>query len=149
VESPPVLHLYFMKFLNTWQMTILTIVSCAVSASGWYLMVRSSHDSHLERVLRGCVTCEAAENLAKSDFERGSYVLVQFGLPEMTSEITGEVLQKDHGIVQRYPGCAPIAEVECFTQKMYSLLQEKFGAEFYRKARAKASAIRAQQKRDG
>ena len=130
-----------MRFINIGKVAITTncIIIFSILAVFDLTLTDSDH-THLLYVISQSKTCEKAAALAKSDFQKGSYLLIRFGLPE-TSEITGEVLQHDYGIVQRYPGCVPVAEVECYTQRMYSLLQGRFGAEFYSKARAKASAI--------
>ena len=69
--------------------------------------------------------------LAKSDFNKGAYFLIRWGLPETGSIVVGEVLRTDYGVEQLYGGCAGRDEVDCYTDTMYSLLQQKYGEGFY------------------
>ena len=86
-------------------------------------------------------TCEHGSKIAKLYFDKGNYLLIFFGLPDGGVEIVGEVLESDYGIVQRYGGCAGPDEIYCYTKTMYSLLQQKYGTEFYLNARKKAAKI--------
>lgn len=94
-------------------------------------------------VMSQCKTCEMGSKLAKADFGKGSYLLIRWGLPETISLVTGEVLKSDYGIQQLYGGCSARDEVDCYTNTMYSLLQEKYGSDFYVKARENARRLYA------
>lgn len=85
--------------------------------------------------------------LAKSEFDKGAYFLVRWGLPETRSIVVGEVLQTDYGIEQIYGGCARHDEVDCYTDTMYLLFQQRYGNEFYLQVRNKADRLYAERKK--
>lgn len=87
--------------------------------------------------------------MARSDFQKGSYLLIRWGLPETRSIITGEVLQSDFGIRQVYGGCARRDEVDCYTNTMYSLLEAKHGSSFYLRATEKARQLYVERSKAG
>jgi hypothetical protein len=128
---------------------IATFIFCVLTFSILMLFNLTLTDASRTRfyyVVSQCKTCEKGSILAKSDFDNGSYLLIRWGLPETVSEI-GEILKSDFGIQQMYGGCAGRDEVDCYTNTMYSLLQAKYGSEFYSQAKRKAQRLYAERQR--
>ena len=91
-------------------------------------------------------TCVAASALAKEYFQNGSYVLIEFGLPDNMT--LSEVLESDYHVELMYGSCgAGSDEMDCYNETMYKLLQEKYGNEFYLDARSKARRIISERKK--
>ena len=131
-----------MKFAHLGPLAIFTVFLVTFSILMLFnLTVTDAGRTRFYYVISQCKTCEMASELAKADFSRGSYLLIRWGLPETISLVTGEVLKSDYGIQQLYGGCAARKEVDCYTSTMYSLLQEKYGAEFYARARENARRL--------
>ena len=55
--------------------------------------------------------------------------------------IIGDVLRSDYGIDQIYGGCIVREKVDCYAKTMYSLLQQKYGPQFYLRVREKAEQV--------
>jgi hypothetical protein len=86
-----------------------------------------------------CETCEIAESLAQADFEKRSYRLVSWGFGSKTKEMLGLILKEDYNITMLWGGCDGSYEVDCYHNKMATLLLQKYGSDFYDKARAKTT----------
>jgi hypothetical protein len=136
-----------MKFAHLASLAIFVLCSMTFSMLILFnLRITDAGQTRLLYVISQCKTCETGSKLAESDFDDGSYLLIRWGLPETISEITGEVLESDFRIRQMYGGCVGREEVGCYTNRMYSLLQEKFGTEFYVLARDKAYQLYTERK---
>jgi hypothetical protein len=137
-----------MKFLHLGPTAILTfsIITFGILMLFEFTLT-DSKGTRFYYVISQCKTCEAASALAKRDFEKGSYFLIRWGLPETISVVTGEVLESYYKVEQMYGGCVGRDEVDCYTDTMYSLLQQKYGLEFYFQARKKASRICSERKK--
>lgn len=131
-----------MKFHHLGVIAIFTI--CLLTFS--ILLLFYSTSTNLRRmrlfyVIAQCKTCERASTLADSDFEKGQYLLIRWGLPERRSIVIGEVLSADYGIEQIYVGCAARKEVDCYTNRMAELVLDKYGSGFYQDVIDKANGI--------
>lgn len=128
-----------MKFFYLGPIAILTFLIIAFSILVLFdLTLADSTRTRFYYVMSQCKTCEAASALAKQDYEEGSWLLIRWGLPETVSIVTGEVLKSDYKVQQMYGGCAGRNEVDCYTDTMYRLLQQKYGVTFVLEARKKA-----------
>jgi hypothetical protein len=144
MEFQLVEHLHVMKFAHHGPLATFTV--CLLTFGILMLFNLTLTDASQTRffyVVSQCKTCEMGSTLARSDFDKGSYLLIHWGLPETVSTITGEILESDFGIQQIYGGCAGREEVDCYTNTMYSLLRERYGSEFYLGARDKALRLHA------
>jgi hypothetical protein len=86
-----------------------------------------------------CKTCEIAESLAQADFEKGSCRLISWGFGSKTKEMLGPILKEDYNITMLWGGCDGSYEVDCYHNKMATLLLQKYGSDFYDKALAKTT----------
>ena len=92
-----------------------------------------------------CKTCESASALAKQYFQKSSYVLIEFGLPDNMT--LSEVLKSNYQVELMYGSCgAGTDEMDCYNKTMYKLLQEKYGNSFYIDARNNAQRINSERK---
>lgn len=104
--------------------------------------------SRLLYIIAQCKTCDTASALAESDFKKGQYLLIRWGLPETRSTVVGEVLLAEYGIKQIYGGCVKPSEVDCYTNRMAELLLGRYGAGFYEDVVDKANRIYEERKRN-
>ena len=140
--------LVLMRFTYVGPTAIFVIAMLTFSVLGLFeFTLRSATQNRLLFVFAQSTTCDRASALARSDFERGDYLLLRFGLPESLSVVIGEVLASDYGIKQIYGGCGGgNDEIDCYNNTMYSLLQQEYGAEFLLQAREKARRIYVEKK---
>jgi hypothetical protein len=131
-------HLYYMKFLHIGQVAVFTIGMILFSILALFPFTLKSHQqTTLYYIMSQSKKCESASALAQQYFDKGTYVLVVFGLPDSNNLM--EVMKTDYNVDLIYGGCGLATdETDCFNETMYRLLEGKFGEEFYERARGKA-----------
>ncbi len=149
MKSERVEHLIIMRVLQPGLISSLFTI-CLLTFGILLLFdsaLRNIQRTRVLYVIGQCKSCEMGSALAESDFQKGSYLLVRWGLPETRSMVVGEVLHSDFGIDQLYGGCADRAGVDCYTDRMAELLLQKYGKDFYRKVMDKANRIYDERKK--
>jgi hypothetical protein len=135
-----------MKFIGVGQIAIFTVSILTFSVLILFeFTLTNSRQTTLYYIMGQCKTCESASVLAKQYFEKGSYVLIEFGLPDNMT--LSNVLKTSYGVELMYGSCgAGTEETDCYNETMYMLLQKKYGDTLYLNARNEAHRINSKLK---
>ena len=77
-------------------------------------------------------SCQIAEQNAVSDFKKGEYLIIWWGLPsdEEFDKIFYSIITSKYKIKSFRGGCVPLIEMDCYNIKMRGLLYKKYGNSF-------------------
>ena len=147
MESDNFWHPSFMKFIRLGPIAIFTVSILIFSILILFESTfKDSRRTTRYYIMSQCKTCESASALAKQYFQKSSYVLIEFGLPDNMT--LSEVLKSNYEIELIYGGCGGgTDEMVCYNETMYKLLQEEYGNEFYLDARSMAQRINSERKK--
>lgn len=88
-------------------------------------------------------TCEQATERASKDFANGEMKAISYGLPAFDESYDFEIfyddfLKEHYNILSYSGGCMITESTECYSGRMYELILEEFGEDFFRRTRQEA-----------
>ena len=93
--------------------------------------------------------CENGIKEAKADIAKGIINIKSVGLPRPEMPVKAgykiytvkEILKEDYQLDYRNMGCEPRMDISCYNNYVDSILQAKYGSDYYKKAEAKAKKL--------
>lgn len=95
--------------------------------------------------------CEEGITEANSDFQRGLYSNISYGLIIQTDAEFDEFLanyrKEKYGIDSKMGGCVITPYTKCYSERMDELILEKFGKDIFEKSQKEAKKLYSKQKK--
>ncbi|MBB2144222.1 hypothetical protein GM921_01880 [Pedobacter sp. LMG 31464] len=130
-----------MKLINS--NSILSIGSTIILTASiliyWFLFIPLTP---IQVLYLKCTNCTIGKEQAITDFKKGTYQIVTWGLPDTrydTIVYPSDILESDYKIKTiRGNNCVSYYAIDCYTIKMYQLLSVKYGNDFVGASHRKA-----------